>query len=292
MYIDALLSAGYTQTRSHQRARFFLIDTDTGGRVAQLSRYFRAQKVFVYNHSARPSIFYDIFPEWEKTTAQFVPAEGHIEFLQRMGCTKPIHVSGWHLCAVKEFKPRDSFRHVLYAPIHPNRNGFLSDIHKKINLEVFQSLYALVRSGEIDLTVRTVMSLDLNGLRRAQKVTYILGDPDGSYNDIDTADVVVSHGTFAYLSVARGVPTVMMAEAEPPIYGNRADACQTPPHWNEYKGLIIFPLDILNEEPATLLERAIQSDVEIADWRRRMIGEPFDGAGFVREVERYMQGKT
>lgn len=289
MYVEALESAGYIQTRSHQRARIYLTDTDIGGRAEHLSKYYRRQKVFVYSHSARPNIFYDLFPEWEKTTAQFVPAEGHIEFLRGMGCKKPIHVSGWHLCAIREFQPRETFRRVLFAPIHPNRNSFLSDVQKKINRDVFQSLYTLVRSGDIDLTVRTVMSLELNGLQRARNVTYILGNPDGTYSDIDAADVVVAHDTFAYLAVARGVPTVMMAEAEAPIYGNRADALQTPPHWNEFKHLIEYPWSILNKEPAPMLARAVQSDAEIAVWRKQMIGEPFDGPKFVQEVERYMQ---
>ena len=118
---------------------------------------------------------------------------------------------------------------------------------------------------------------------------YIEGQPNQSHAEIDAADVVVGHQTFAYIAVARGVPTVMMAEWEAPTYGNTPDTLIRARDWDSYRHLMMYPLDILAEEDTpALLERVIRSDCEIAEWRARMIGQPFDGDCFVELLEKYL----
>jgi hypothetical protein len=51
----------------------------------------------------------------------------------------------------------------------------------------------------------------------------------------------------------------------------------------------MYPLDVLSEEDAgKLVERAIRSDCEIADWRDRLIGKPFEPDRFVQILESYL----
>jgi hypothetical protein len=59
--------------------------------------------------------------------------------------------------------------------------------------------------------------------------------------------------------------------------------------WDDYKDLIAYPLDLLAvEDPLALIGRAISSDAEIQDWRKRMIGKPFDPALFHGILESYL----
>ena len=78
----------------------------------------------------------------------------------------------------------------------------------------------------------------------------------------------------------------MMAEQTAPHIGGTERGMQTVQSWEKYRDMMAYPLDFLSDESAELLLiRAIVSDKDIADWRRRMIGEPFDGAAFVDAVE-------
>lgn len=290
-YVTALEQRGYVLTSHERDAGFALTDADIGGRRSQLDRLFEHShaRVFLYPHQARPNIWHVFFEEWPHITAQFVTAPGHVDVVRRIGFSKPVHAVGWSLCEMRPFQPRSSYRRVLFAPIHPNANGFLSKLHKDINRAVFARLIDLVECGEIDLTIRYIHPLPLNGLEEHPAVTYIEGQPDQSHAQIDEADVVIGHQTFAYIAVARGVPTVMMAEWEAPMYGNSPEKLIQAERWEEYRDLMMYPLDILAEDDTpALFARAIQSDAEIVDWRARMIGQPFDGGCFVDILEKYL----
>ncbi len=292
-YIDALAHAGYVETKNRNAADVILIDTDAGYRTKQLDDLQGRGKVFIYPHSARPSVWHDLFPEWPGTSAQFVTAEGHKRIVEYIGYSKPVHAVGWHFCPIKPFQPREP-RRVLFAPIHPNSHagGFLANAYKSMHREIFNRLYILHKKGKIELTVRHIYRIDWSGLRRARGVNYVLATPDGNYSDIDNADVVIAHQTFAYMAVARGVPCVMFGDGDPPLYGNSEDTLIKPRRWDEYKNLMRYPLDILDGDTMELLGRAAESDCEIVEWRERMIGLPFDGEKFVRITEEYHQKKA
>ena len=107
---------------------------------------------------------------------------------------------------------------------------------------------------------------------------------------IDAAEVVVSHQTFAHLAVARGAPTVMMGESIIPRYTQSNGQYVTAKSWDKYRDLLKFPLDILNTpDPYALLQESIQSDALIADWKRRMIGDAFDPDAFYGYIEESLQ---
>ena len=51
----------------------------------------------------------------------------------------------------------------------------------------------------------------------------------------------------------------------------------------------MYPLDILHtDDPMALMEQAADSDIMIADWKKRMIGEAFDPVKFVEIVKGYV----
>lgn len=292
-YIQALTTRGWRQIKDPGQALFILSDSDVLTRFKSLKEYHRRNiKIFLYPHAARPNIFWD-FPDTryaEFITAHFVAAEGHIEIMRAYGNPYPLEVVGWHLCPIHPFRPRTEIKRIVFAPIHPNNNGFLCKLDKELNQETFKRLQSLM-TDTISLTVRHLHDLKQNGLWRAGGVEYIEGKPDLSCLEIDQADLVVGHQTYPTLAVARGVPTLMMGEWHRPRWGGTEEKLSYVRSWEKYRDLLMYPLDILAPAEAdlpALLNRAIQSDCDTADWRRRLIGEPFAPGRFVDALESFL----
>lgn len=293
-YIEALHPAFERIERSdlapYPKVDFVLADNDVRGRRHLLAklRYAGAKAFFIYPHTGRPNVVNDLRQTWEHTTAHFVPANSHVEIMQRYGYPKPIHAVGWSLCPLRQFTPRPQARSVLFAPIHHR----CAEIDKQVNRAAFNKLYALAEAGEIELTVRYLWKLfDGSGIAAIEhpNVTYTQGELTPAWEQIDSADVVVAHQTFAYLAVARGVPCVMMAEDMPTHLCPFGREPLFVPHWDDYADLLAFPLDIMHtDDPLALLKQAARSDDDIAEWRGRMIGEPFDAVRYVEIIKSYL----
>lgn len=290
-YIAALKSRGWQETRQQTKARIILSDMDISSRGRTLEELSRlGKKVFLYPHGGIPNIFYDFdgYKPSRAVSAQFVPAPGHLEIMRAYGFDLPIEVTGWHLSPVKSFRPKKEIRRILFAPIHPNNNGFLSRLDRDINSESFKRAL-LVASGEgAALSVRYLGDLKSNGLWKAGGVAYIQGSPDLSIGEIERADLVIAHHTFAYMAVALGIPTLMMAEETAPRMGDREERLIYARSWEKYRDLMRYPLDIIEGDPFDLAVRATGSDTDVIEWRSRMIGEPFSPARFIDIVRSYI----
>jgi len=112
---------------------------------------------------------------------------------------------------------------------------------------------------------------------------------DGDYSQIDKVDVVVSHQTFAYMAVARGIPTVMMAEYMPTHTVKSDDGYELAKQWDKYADRLMYPLDILNcPDPLMLMHQACRDDSMIADWRERLIGKQFEPDTLWDKIKEYV----
>lgn len=291
LYKAAMHDAGYRIVMAPV-AQVVFIDIDNPGRVNKLHRTLSSGKarLFIYPHAARPGIAWDgLFQSNRYTCAQFVAAEGHIEIMRAYGYKKPLHVAGWAYCPLVDFRKVAEPRNILFGPIHPTRSNFLSDLDKKINKATYERLLKLVDNGHIKLTVRYMRGLDVNGLWPDPRVTFVNGATDLSFTEIDSCDLVVSHQTFAYIAIARGKPTLMMSEETPPRNGGSEETMKFVDSWDKYKDMLMYPLDILSvDDTMGLIRRACASDADIADWRRRIIGESFNGKNVVHVVESYL----
>lgn len=295
--VRAMQAAGWEWTSQGSKADLIFSDVDIGSRRKTLEEHHRkGKKVFIYPHSARPNLFSD-FPGMEpfkNSTCQFTVSDGGIEIMRAYGFSYELRSIGWHLCEILPFRECLDPRKILFAPIHPNADGKFSHIDKQINIDTFRILEKLVKQGEIDLTVRFIRGLELNGLWRVPGVTYIEGNTDQSYAEIDAADLVIGHQTFLHIAVARGAPAVAMAERLTPRMGcNENKDFKMVMHWSAYSDLLMYPLDILapddwNGGPMQLFHYAAASDVDIVDWRTRLIGRPFDPQEFIKTVESYL----
>jgi len=242
--------------------------------------------IIIFPHAARPDLTYDAFLGSNLVTATLVVSQEHAEILRLTGHGEPLHPIGWSLCPVKKFRPH-KLENVLYAPIHPRNSA----MDKNVNQLTFNKLAPLAVSGKIKLTVRFIPTMEENGIVPVEhpNITYASGSKNGDYSQIRQADVVVSHQTFAWMSVALGIPTVMMAEDMVCHWETRPGKLTVAKTWDTYKHLLMYPLDILQaDDTMALLERAASTDEDIRDWKLRMIGEPFDEDKFMQIIESYI----
>jgi len=289
----------YRKVRSYKDLLFGLFDNDIGHRQYHLARLHRAgAKTFVYPHTARPMLYWDWGHEpWPYTSCLFAQGVGHEMVLRRYGYELPVEVTGWTYSEIKPFKPVKKVENVLFGPIHPCGVGlaWLSKIDLDYNRRVHAALVGWCRDNGAHLTVRYIHELANNGIEPEKDVTYVRGKKEqtDSFKQIESADLVVGHQTFAYLAVALGKPTLMFGEDTPPRDGINDKTLVFVRSWEKYADLMIYPLDALSGNGSMtslgqLIETATTTDIPIAQWRERFIGKPFEPGYFVERLESYL----
>ena len=303
-YIDALKTYKYIAHRRTKWAKFLLIDFEWRGVFAGNGQYLRKQiieaeaahiPVFLYPHSVRPNIPFDLVDEqYEGTRALFTIAEGHKEVLKRIGYPCPIEVTGWTYTDIKPFKPREVANRkirVLFAPIHPVGTGFLPDDERELNAKTYNRLLGLM--DKIHLTVRHIQPLEHNNLWLDTRVKYIQGSLNGTTADMEKADVIIGAFTYAHMAVALGHPLIMLGEGIRPhntprkngllIYGKQ---------WEKYRDYLKYPFNIedcqTSDDLLNYINISMQKNDAVDDWKRRFIGKPFDAQRFVKTLESYL----
>lgn len=287
---SALLARGWheTQYKHSQFVSFGLFDGDW--RLAQIGQM-DGKPWFLYPHAARPMVQYDGCVEPRKDCrAMFVSAPAGVYLMEKIGYPCEVIEVGWSLCPIQPFQRKAEARNITFAPIHPNGNGFLADVDKRLNFNTYRRLVKYAETHEATVTVRYCRDIRDNGLggamaERHPNVIWKQAYPDGSTGDITNADVVVGHQTFAYMAVALGVPTVMIGEDVPPRSGNSDAGFCYVTHWDAYKAYMMFPLDILQGDTENVIQTACDGSDAVEDWKARFIGKPFDPDRFVDAIE-------
>ena len=248
--------------------------------------------VMMYPHAARPMVQWDgIYPVWPHTACQILIAEGHREVCEAYGYGLPMEVCGWAMCEQRPWQSvevRDRPIEVLFGPIHPNHNGFLHPADRAQNSLTFQKL---LETPGIRLTVRHIMRLDLSGIWSAPGVTYKVANPNGKTDEIDQADIVVGHQTFAYLAAARGKPIIMFGDTIVPHSGNTWENFRWAKNYEAYRELMRYPAEMEAVQRGPQLRKLIDLALGVnlgAEWKGKFIGQPMDGKQFVRTVEQYL----
>ena len=303
-YYNALDAAGFTITPYTHDAEFGLVDHDyikldrDKNEFAQKPQLVELGKLgrptFAYPHAARPQIILDCYRDlWWHFDTLFCVSEGHAEILQALRYdASPLVPVGWSLSPIREFAPVKRYRgmRVLFAPIHPNGNGWMSDIDKAANQRVHDWLAEWFATGEIELRIRTVKMPMVAGLTPVDdKIDYYVTRADGSCDDIDWADLVISHQTFAYMAVAMGKPTIMYHDIA--CHSNNMEPLFWARYHHEYANLIRFPIefeDYYEYGREYMIYAALEGSQAVDDWKRRMIGEPFDADLVVEIVRRFL----
>lgn len=287
---QALSARGWYESHylRSQFVKFGLFDADW--RAADIDNL-NGKPYFLYPHAARPMVQYDgsVTPRKDCRT-MFVSAPAGVYLMDKIGYPCEVVEVGWSLTPVKAFQPKAKAEKITYAPIHPNANGYLNEVDKNLNRKAYRQIVDFAEKNNAHVTVRYCRNIIDNGLgEEIEKadpcVTWKSAHTDSSTDDITKADLVVSHQTFAYMSVALGVPTVMMGEDIAPRSGNREDGFTYAAHFEEYRDYLAFPLDILNGDPEEVIKTAVTGSEAVEDWKARFIGEPFRPDYFVDCIE-------
>jgi len=242
-------------------------------------------KTVIYQHGAEPILIWDgIYKPSDRTVLNLVQSPGAKRVLEAYGYPIPVEVVGWHYCPLRDFRPSADIQRVTFAPWHPLGNGYLHPARAAYNQRVHDMLYAAsVRMG-FELTVRHIRPLSFNGIYPIDGVHYINARPDGNTEQITSADLVVAVGTYAYMSVALGTPTVMFGQDLRPFDGHDLSKHREVANWHLYRDIMRYPYDFDDVSPLdNLLLRA--ATYEATDWRKMFIGEPLDAKRMVQLLQ-------
>jgi hypothetical protein len=240
-------------------------------------------KVFLYSHGAMPIVAWDgIYEPSERVSAYLAQSPGQKAVMEAYGYPHPIHVIGWHYCKILPWKPAKEVKRVVFAPWHPHANGFgwLDPKRRELNGQIFEDLLKL---DGIELTARCIGTPHKNGLREVDGVNYVKAYPDGSTLEIDWADLVIAEGTYAYLAIARGKPTVMFGQDMHPQDGDTPEMVRYVENWDLYRDLMRYPFDFGDGRLSKTLLGA--SRTEPVEWKGTFIGETFEPVRFVTLLE-------
>lgn len=228
-------------------------------------------KVFLYPHGATAHLAWDgIWNSDQDVSCYLAFSDGQKECMTRYGYPKPIRVTGWSWCGQNPFTAWNmkGKAKVLYAPIHALNNGFLYHEVLEMNAWVFDQLRRL----PIDLKVRYIHSLDSCGIDKIGGVEYKRGNPTNSTDDIDQADFVVSFGTFLYLAVARGKPSIAYRQDIPYFDGHAENQITFAEHWDYYGDFMKYPVDIGDFTSPVSAFKAANNEDYIRQWKDLFIG--------------------
>jgi hypothetical protein len=288
-YAGALLRAGHELVS--EDADLLLIDLDDAecGYVEVIEPFKDAgATVLLYPHGASPLIGYDGITEPSALVdASLQIAPGHAEVMRRLEYPTATHVVGWPYSEIGPFRSSAKLERVLLAPTHPSGHGYLPDLERELNAHA----YAQLLDGPWELTVRYFGTLEQNGLWDAPGVRFVRSNLGVATDDIERSDAVVAGvGTFPWLSIARGVPTVQYGQDIMPTKGHPGDKRIGLRHFERYHRYMRYPFDTADGPLDELLYAAARSEEPILEWKRRFIGEPFDERAYVELVERIVGG--
>ena len=190
-------------------------------------------------------------------------SKGQAITMMAYGYEPPIYITGWHWCDQMPFQPFTKERklNVLYAPIHALNNGFIYHEIKELNALIFEQLC----TKPINLVVRHVGSMESCGIEMVNDVVYHPAHVYNQIDDIDHADVVISFGTFGYMAVARGKPTLFYRQDIPYFDGHSEESILFAENWDDYGDYMRFPYDY----PENSFMDAMDDPVK---WKNTFIG--------------------
>lgn len=237
--------------------------------------------IVIYPHSPTGAWWMDgdLFPKEGAVQNELVIAEGQERVSKIINPDMHVHKIGWSYCPIREFKKPARLKRILFAPIHGPIKGHFREEAVEANKRIYSTLLKL--TDEYQIVVRHINSLERCGLWYSPKPIFVLGKPDGSYKDIDAADLVIAEGTFMYLAVARGKPTIGINQ-HIPIRPNNTYREFVPKHWDEYGEYMGYPIDFDDGDIISLIDKAM---VEQTAWKNLFIGEPMNSNNLSKTLQ-------
>lgn len=278
-FAEALKSAGHEIVADNPDV--LLIDHDSPPYYRRIINAYPDAKVVLYPHGAMSFVAWDgIWEVNERTAGVLVMGDAMRTAMEMYGYPMDVRAVGWPWSELQDFRRCEKVRNVLFAPIHPLNNGFLWEPARLANRNAFMALLGL----NIALTVRYLGELYMNGIWEDPGVTYVQGEDAVSTAAEQDADVVVSHDTFAFMSIARGIPTVMLGQNLTPFDGYSDDDVRTARTWCKYANLLDYPYSAHCGNLGAQIERAARDEGALVQWRGRVMGPRMTPEGLNRAL--------
>lgn len=259
---QALVNQGWVYSQTPDIALFDV------ARGKPIERRFRREgaSLVIYPHTAIAGWWYDGLLEPPiGFDAILVVGEGQKEVQKIITPNSRVETIGWGYCPILPFKKPEVVKRILFAPIHPSGNTLRPEA-KDVNARVYRRLLGL---PDVQVVVRVLGDLRDNGLWSSPNAIIKEGKPDGSYAEIDAADLVIAEGMYLSLAVARGKPSVGMNQrVSQKVNGN---GC-TPKRWWEYNHLQAYPVDFDDGNITELIDKAMDES-QVSEWKERFIGQ-------------------
>ena len=261
------------------------------GRALIKKYYDDGAAVLTYPHGATGAWWMDNdeYKTDNRLSGNLVIGEGHKHIEEIVQPNLNHYVIGWNFCPIEEFKKPKEIINILFAPIHASErtNNFREEA-LDTNSRVFYKLLKLPIKYKI--IIRYLNPLNTIGLKNVSRVILRHGNPDGSYSEIDNADIVIAEGTYMYLSVARGKPTIGINQHIPPRpngYGSKSFKLN---HWNDYEKYLAYPIDF--DDSDDLLELInLASNEEQSKWKSLFIGNKMSSVYLSKLLKNIRNGK-
>ena len=278
----ALISAGHKLAHQPDQAEAVLVDYPVAwhpNRNLEIVQEAHAQgkPCFEYPHGAPPPMQYDgVAPACKELTASLVHSEGHAELMRRIEYPVPTSVVGWYYCKLKPETHPAEIGSILYAPAHPWADGVTNqeywyDANRR-------SYHAILDHPAPVKTVRFYGTLAANGLTPEPGVTLVrarLEQIREQVKQIDQHDLVVSDGTFAYLAVARGKPTIMLGQ-DRVWHNDQGTLTVNVERWETYRQYMRWPYDLDDGDFPDVAEAARAGGERAHEWRHLFVGDQLD----------------
>lgn len=260
---QSLVDQGWQYSQSPDVALFDV------ARGRPIERRFRrgGATLVTYPHTAIAAWWYDgILEPPIGFDAIMVIGEGQKEVQKIITPNSRVETIGWGYCPILPFQKPKQVKRILFAPLHPSANGKLRPEAKDVNARVYKRLQGM---RGVQTTVRVIGKLENNGLWESPDVTIKYAEPDGSYADIDAADLVIAEGMYLSLAVARGKPSIGMNQHV--IQRVNGNGC-SPKRWWEYNHLQAYPVDFDDGNITELIDKATDES-QVSEWKERFIGQ-------------------
>jgi len=281
---QALKSEGWIRTPSNADIalldRDFLILHNKEPRPILVQRAKQGATIVIYPHSVLPPWWYDgLTPIHEKVACILVHGEAHKKAMKIIAPKARTEVIGWYHCPIKLYKAKP-IRRILFAPIHPSGRRELRSEAKEANIQILEALIKLKSKPaykHTQIVIRSIYPLDWQGLWNNAKIIYQQGKPNGSYKDIDEADLIICEGTFMYLAVARGKPVIGINQDKSPRPNHNPENFKLKT-FNQWGKIIAYPINFGDLPLIELIDKAM--DGEQSQWRQNNLGMPLNPKNF------------
>lgn len=294
-----LLEAGHQHADTPEECELLVLDCDWPWAAPRPMLIERAKnagaKIVTYPHGGRPTVFvYDGLAEPdERVDARLEHGPGSIQLAETF-TDQDLHQQafGWLYSPTHPFRPPETLKKVLFAPLHCNVEALLKgtnghDPAPVANQEIYRRLLAV---PNIEITVSIVGPPWRNGLWQHPRARFAPNPQmlfQHSFEQILSADAVVASGTMLAAAVALGKPTVGFCQDIFVDYidGHYVEANNA----DRYRSLVRYPLDAEGDSLQRLLDHAVAA--EQTRWRNLWVGSDGTDAAvaFLQDLVRHQE---